>query len=384
MENRKVLEKFLLDIHDLNELKKFTEEINIFDVLKIVNSELKHSIVLSYILNPNENHNLGSEALELLFRKLSLDSKISHLGIFDLLDINYDDFIVMREYKNIDILIKSDKNKMLLCIENKIWTSEHNNQLNRYKEIIEKEFSNYKKIYLYLTPFGSLSSDSETWFNIEYSDILEIIEDLKLENVDEKIKILIRDYILIVRRKIMNDHELKELCNKIYRKHKEALDLIWENKDNETYYLYNILEKYLKEKHESGIFCYDESNSSKTYLRFTTPELNSRFPLLENHSSSWKNKNTVFYEIIIGKSQVKVQLSFGYKGLNRIERYNEAKEYLNDLGYEIGEYKDSSGYLVKSFNGAINIEGITLDESEDSKYIFSELDKVLSPILKNR
>lgn len=382
MNERDVLENLLLDIDIFNELKNFTNDVNIFDVLKIANAELKHSIVLAYIFNPNETHNLGSKPLEILFRKLSMNSQINQLEIFDLLDIDYDDFSILREYKNIDILMKSSKNKIVVCIENKIWTGEHDNQLTRYKEIIDNEYEGYKKIFIYLTPNGYEASDNENWANLSYDEIVEIIDELNLENINSKIKMLIDDYKLMIRRKIMNDYELKELCNKIYKKHKQAFDLIWENKEDDTYYLYSIISDYLNEKASKGIINFNEKNSSKTYLRFTTPDLEKAFPLLDENKSAWKNKHTVFYEIIIGKIQMRVQISFGYKGVERLKRYDDASAYLKTLGFKISNYNEKNIFITKNFNGVISLDNITLDEEHDRKYIVSELNKILTPILK--
>ncbi len=339
MQERKCLEDLLLDADIFNDLKNYTNNVNLFDVLKISNAELKHSIVLAYIFNPNENHNLGSKPLELLFKHLALNNQITQLGIFDLLDIDYNDFSILREYKNIDILMKSTKNKVVICIENKIWSGEHDNQLTRYKNIIDDEFVNYKKVFLYLTPNGYAANDTDNWVGLGYDDIVDIIDELNLETINNKIKILIDDYKLMIRRKIMNDYELKELCNKIYKKHKQAFDLIWENKDDDTYYLYSLINDYLIEKASNGVINYNEKNSTKTYLRFTTPILDELFPLLSDDISSWKNKNTVFYEVIISKIQIRVQISFGFKGVDKEKRYDDAINYLNILGFEIKERK---------------------------------------------
>lgn len=178
----------------------------------------------------------------------------------------------------------------------------------------------------------------------------------------------------------MNDYELKELCNKIYKKHKQALDLIWENKDDDTYYIYSIISDYLTKLSKNETIRYNEKNSSKTYLRFTTPYLEHKFPLLEDNKSAWKNRHTVFYEIIIGKIQVRLQIAFGYQGVDRLKRYEDAKNYLNQLGFKIKEYSEKSGYLVKVLNGTISLENITLEEEQDKKIIFDELNKILMPI----
>ena len=382
MDDRKYLENLLLDIDVLNELNVYTNDINLFDILKISNAELKHSIVLSYIFTPNESHNLGTKPLELFFKMLSVNKQIDQLEVFDLLDIDYNDFNIIREYKNIDILIKSNKNKIAVCIENKIWTGEHDNQLNRYKEIIDEEYKDYMKIYLYLTPDGYEASDNENWANISYNDILEIIEKLNLDQVNSKVQMLIEDYKKIIRRKIMDDFELKELCNKIYRKHKKAFDLIYENKEDETYYLYSIINEYLNTNASKGILCYDEKNSTKNYLRFTTNNLNNIFPLHSQDTGEWKCKNSVFYEIIIGKVQIRLQIAFAYFGLDKKTRYEEASCYFSNLGLKTPNFIERNSYLAKNLNSLINIENITLNEEQDKKYIFEQLDKIILPILK--
>ena len=50
---------------------------------------------------------------------------------------------------------------------------EHSNQLQRYREIVEKEFSDCEKIYIYLTPDNTLPTD-DNWLNFGYSTIASI------------------------------------------------------------------------------------------------------------------------------------------------------------------------------------------------------------------
>ena len=62
---------------------------------------------------------------------------------------------IQREWKNIDILIKLEN--VVVCVENKVLSKEHSNQLKRYKEIIENQFPNHHQTFVYLTPEGTLS-----------------------------------------------------------------------------------------------------------------------------------------------------------------------------------------------------------------------------------
>ena len=62
--------------------------------------------------------------------------------------------------------------------------------------------------------------------------VLRIIDSLDLENGDPDSAVFIRHYANMLRRDIVGDEELKELCQKMYVKHKTALDLIIANKPN--------------------------------------------------------------------------------------------------------------------------------------------------------
>lgn len=383
--DEKSLENLLIDIDILHELDKYIKDINIFDILKIANAELKHSIVLAYIFNPNENHNLGSIPLELFFKKISSNAQINQSFKDCIISgIDYSDFNVIREYKNIDILIKSNKNKIVICIENKIGTSEHDNQLNRYREIIDTEFKNYTKVYLYLTPNGYEASDNNNWTNISYKDILDVIEKINLEAISSKVKMLIEDYKKIIRRMVMNDYELKELCNKIYRKHKQAFDLIYENKEDDTYYLYSIINEYLKKKNDENLIIYDEKYSSSKTLRFTTTALEKVFPLIEDTENSfWKNGWTCCYAVEVRQDRVFCELYFSNYFVDKEAQYSRIMDYLDKMQLKPYQNAWKNGYHlnVRYLSIEITDEDVYNIETAKNK-IYKELDKILLPILE--
>ena len=88
------------------------------------------------------------------------------------------DYVVFREWHHIDILCVSRKEKVVLCLENKIDSSEHNDQLRRYYEDIEGIYPSqkYRKIYVYLSPDGRKASNPRHWHAMGYQDVLNIIE----------------------------------------------------------------------------------------------------------------------------------------------------------------------------------------------------------------
>lgn len=59
--DEQILQNFLLDIQCLDELLPWTNKFNLFDVLKISRLEIRHSNVLAWLLETNENHGFGDE-----------------------------------------------------------------------------------------------------------------------------------------------------------------------------------------------------------------------------------------------------------------------------------------------------------------------------------
>ena len=62
-DNAKALKNFLLDIECLDPLSEWTSKFNLFDILKITRTEIRHSNMLSWLLSPNENHGLGDSII---------------------------------------------------------------------------------------------------------------------------------------------------------------------------------------------------------------------------------------------------------------------------------------------------------------------------------
>ncbi len=100
---------------------------------------------------PNETHNLSDEFFKMFLKRYidSNDDTKAAINYFDALLNSYEDLIVYRENKNIDILLVSEKNKIVVCIENKILSSESRGQLNKYQRYIKRNYSNYKKIFVF-------------------------------------------------------------------------------------------------------------------------------------------------------------------------------------------------------------------------------------------
>ena len=122
-----LLNDFILHIDCLDELRSYTNEANIFNILRLNYFEIRHSNMLAWLLNPNENHGLGDRLLKkvLLYATNGTDLPIMKgLRPVDVELMNLSDTYVFREKENIDILIVSESNKLVLAIENKIFSKE--------------------------------------------------------------------------------------------------------------------------------------------------------------------------------------------------------------------------------------------------------------------
>jgi hypothetical protein len=228
--NKAAIDKFLADNPELEDLSAMLSTFNVFRALKIEQVEIRHSNVLAWLLDPEETHGLSDIVIRRLLSNILLFSdKIisgitaSNIELFDFADIE-----VRREWKNIDILVIDHINKFVCLIENKINSGESEGQLAKYKHIIEYEFTSYIIIPVFLTLSNQESSVSE-FICYSYTQILAVLSKIikqRQNQLSEPIRFFLNQYIETIRRLTMQDEELTELCKTIYRKHREAIDLI--------------------------------------------------------------------------------------------------------------------------------------------------------------
>lgn len=290
--NEEALQNFLLDIGCLDELLPWTGKFNMFDVLKISRTEIRHSNMLGWLLDPNENHGMGDVFLKGILQRLVENDSDGRYDVFNVLLMDFYTFSVMREWKNIDILLTSTEEKTVIAIENKVGSHEHSNQLNRYRNILEKEYPDYNRMLVFLTPDGEEPSDVENWDVLTYSDVIDVLESAALQiKVLPDVDLMIKNYIDVVRRDIVEDQQLIDICNKIYNKHKKALDLIFENRIDGKAQLLDAINDTLCRLSEEGLIIYDESWG---YF-FMTEAMDKYLPLLDEPISSWGSNNIYSY-----------------------------------------------------------------------------------------
>ena len=293
----KALKDFLLDIECLDPLAEWTSKFNLFDILKITKTEIRHSNMLSWLLNPNENHGL-SDSIIRGFIQYVVTTFPEEMDVVDTLLMDCHDFTIQREWHNIDILAVSSNEQFVLCIENKIYSGEHDNQLDRYRKIVEDTFPDYEKMYIFLSPEGIEASAPDYWCSMSYQDVLSIIENARKKvKLLPDVELLINNYVEAIRRDIVGDERLVQICTEIYAKHKKALDLIFENRPDRASEVADILKAWAVKKTESGEIEVVLDKCSKSYIRFKTKIMSEILPDAEEENSGWNTKNHYFYEI---------------------------------------------------------------------------------------
>ncbi|MEH1924479.1 PDDEXK-like family protein [Nostoc sp.] len=235
---RALLESLIVDNEDLEKLELKLAQFNIFEAIGVVRQELRHSNFLAFLLNPSENHRLDDIFLKRFLKRVLLeqyepkDEKYTKISPVDIDIADFTDADVRREWQNIDILIHSPRNKLVCAIENKIDAGEGMDQLIKYQNTVEQEFKDCQAILIYLTPEGDPPS-KKNWRIYNYSKIAEIIDSICISyksTLGTDVYTLMTHYSTLIRRHIVSDSEVAELCRKIYTKHKQALDLIFEHR----------------------------------------------------------------------------------------------------------------------------------------------------------
>jgi hypothetical protein len=227
-----LLQQFMVNNYELERLESTLNEFNPLNVLKVDNYEIRHSNILSWLLNPKENHRLDDSFLRKFLAEIIVnnDSLETKLNVFNIQEFIFSEIEIKREWSDIDILLIDKRNKFVLFIENKIRAKESKGQLKKYHNRIDDNFQGFEKIPVFLTLFGDNPSDIRYGI-LSYVKILEILRfilEINSEYLNEKIVDFINYYIRTLELLTMEDKELKELCKKIYKEHKEAIDLIAE------------------------------------------------------------------------------------------------------------------------------------------------------------
>jgi hypothetical protein len=225
------LERFVVENDDLLELESEIGKFNIFDALRIARAEIRHSNFLAFLLDPAESHAQG----QLFLKPVLMDLlKVARPNLRPLSPIDLDrtdlrGVEVRREWEHIDLLIACQEPSFVVVIENKVGSKERPNQLSRYERVVKLHYPNAQPLFVYLTPDADEPS-KDNWVAYSYRELHRVLTRVRKaygNAIGEDILVFLSHYLSLIGTRFMNDPTIDELCKRIYKNHRRALDLIF-------------------------------------------------------------------------------------------------------------------------------------------------------------
>lgn len=284
-EDLRALEQFVVDNTELESIESHLRQFNIFETLGITRRELTHSNFLAFLLDPNQLHRLGDTFLRHFLQKVTVaDRDSSPIGVIDLATWSLHAVEVRREWQQIDILLIDESHDFVVIIENKIGSGEHSNQLARYLSTVRDAFPSARVMALFLTPDASMPTDRQ-YIPVGYDLIVEAVEAVAergLPTLDPALQTLMTHYCLMLRRHVVTNSEIAELCARIYKKHGRALDLIFEHRLDQQSQIRDYLVELI---HDTPGIVFDQS-PKKEHIQFAVPDWDEPWMLTSNWTPS--------------------------------------------------------------------------------------------------
>ena len=237
----------------LARLGRMLSEFDAFAYLGVSRSEGTHSKILAWLLNPREKHSMG----DFFLKEFLIETKIA---AEETRDQDWSETRVRREWRNefdgeigfLDILVFNSSARFVCGIENKVFSGEHSDQLRRYRQALCREFREFTRSHIFVTRDGTVpirAEERKWWTSVGYGTILQLVEKAiergKVRGNDETSAFL-EQYATTLRRRIVPDSELRRTANRLYLQHREAINLIVDEKESHIAELKQICRQALE------------------------------------------------------------------------------------------------------------------------------------------
>ena len=374
------------------ELEKMREPrrkgLNIFSMVGLVRQETKHSFFLSNLLKVDNQLGFGKKPIEQLCNAIwrynhnQNECILKNRGFTSFNELKdafvTDDLQVIREKYSSDmsgkksyrdITIVSEKNKSVMVIENKTDSTTHDDQLVKYEDAVNKEYPEYKKVYVYLTLYGEKPTNkngdyNDNWCILDYSNeqgVLSVIKAL-LGDVSTigknkgKVKNVLGDYIEMVNSELLNNKDVLKKCRDIVKEYKEELDMI-----KEYLSVFEEIQNFLENKYNNNLhtnLCIDDiclGGKAYSQITFTTAFTRANFKGDVWYSIEY---DPATYEAIVGvgrKKDLKTKNStYNQKILEAYEKEDETSVIVSQEQYfkysKFFEAQDKSQFVADMLN----------------------------------
>ncbi len=234
---RAALHALVADCRDLRDLERLLRPFNIFDVLKSADNEIRHSNVLAWLFDPDGTHGLDDLFLRrwLMLVFYGIESPGSYLDPVEIDSVPFRSVRIRREWNRIDVLVEIETathGRWVICIENKVWATQSDDQLKTYKQVVDHVFPDHVKVYIYLTVTAE-PPDDPSYVVGTYMQVRSALEACLEEHkgsIGDGPRMLIEHYVSVLKERFMENDEISRLAKQIWKSHKDALEIILDNR----------------------------------------------------------------------------------------------------------------------------------------------------------
>jgi hypothetical protein len=233
------LESLFVNNPDLDTIRSHLSRFNPIKTMGMEQMEIRHSAILGWLLSPQETHGLGDTFLKAFLSQSLRGHDISKRPTA--LEVSQSDMMdaeVKREWRHVDLIILSPRNKWVFVIENKFNSSQHTNQLKRYMEVINSSFMDGETYChlrgIFLTLWNEEPEDKR-YAPIDYATICELIQQTALSGripLTAEVKTFLEHYLEIILEATNMSNEQKEMekiARQLYRDHRRVIDFVIEH-----------------------------------------------------------------------------------------------------------------------------------------------------------
>ncbi|WAC47229.1 PD-(D/E)XK nuclease family protein [Asticcacaulis sp. SL142] len=227
------LEALFVNNGDLERLGAYLNRFNPIRVMKMEGMEIRHSSILSWLMDPRETHGLGDRFLK-AFLSEALRGQGGSPSALDIVQADLRDVEIRREWQHIDIFVFSPLKKWAFVIENKYYSRQHKGQLSKYAEKVMAIYPGMTVRGIFLTLWDEEPHDP-AYAPINYEAVAGLLSPLIAQagqTLGAEVTTFLRHYIEIIEEETgmsQQQNDAEQLARDLYRQHKKVLDFIMDH-----------------------------------------------------------------------------------------------------------------------------------------------------------
>ena len=214
---------------EFGRLVNYSKDFDLFETLGISASEIHHSRVLRFLLDPTESHGCGGGFIQSFLREavdgVPPEQRSKFLPF--LIGVDFQSARVLVEQGNlkfgyIDLVVEFPVEKVVVGIENKINALEREGQIEDYQGFLSKLYPDFDhKAVVFLTPTGREAATADpssevVLINTSYRAITEAVRSVK-KSVSAQSRHFIEQFLQHLEETIVGSSELRNLAMQVWK-----------------------------------------------------------------------------------------------------------------------------------------------------------------------